>query len=82
MSVRFGMLVLLGLGRGGLGEIPALQTVLRGVDVQVVLLAVHESRKGGKEVVGIGGAGRGLGVVLDREARGRRAADGPRRCRR
>ena len=70
MSVRLGMLVLLGLGRGGLGKVPASQAVLRGVDVQVVLLAVHESRKGGKEIVGIGGARRGLGVVLDREARG------------
>ncbi len=70
MSVRFGHLRLLGLSSGDLGEIPASQAVLRGVDVQVVLLAVHESRKGGKEIVGIGGARRGLGVVLDREARG------------
>ena len=68
MSVRFGMLVLLGRSVLGLGEIPAGEAVLRGVDVQVVLLAVHESRKGGKEIVGIGGARRSLGVVLDREA--------------
>ena len=37
-------------------QVPAGKAVLGGIDVQIVLLAVHESRKGGKEIVSIGGA--------------------------
>ena len=62
MSVRLGILNLLGAGRMlfcfiircGLTKRPTVKTILGDVDVQVCLIAVHQTREGGEQVMSIG----------------------------
>ncbi len=58
----------LGMGLSFLGtEDPAIEAIGGDVDIEIFLVAVHQTGEGGEQIMGVGGTGVGLGMVLHRE---------------